>query len=38
LGSAGPLPVREQVATELKPFAGDFHLSEEQKEKVHAAL
>ena len=38
LGSAGPLPVREQVATELKSLAGDFHLSEEQKEKLHAAL
>ena len=29
---------REQVATELKRFAGDLHLSEEQKEKLHAAL
>jgi periplasmic protein CpxP/Spy len=30
--------LREQVATELKSFAGDLHLSEEQKEKLHAAL
>ena len=29
---------REQVATELKRFATDLHLSEEQKEKLHAAL
>ena len=29
---------REQVATELKRFAGDINLSEEQKEKLHAAL
>ena len=29
---------REQVATELKRFAADLHLSEEQKEKLHAAL
>jgi hypothetical protein len=25
-GLAWPLPVREQVATELKRFAGDLHL------------
>jgi len=30
--------LREQVATELKRFAADLHLSEEQKEKLHAAL
>jgi periplasmic protein CpxP/Spy len=29
---------REQVATELKRFAGDMNLSEEQKEKLHAGL
>jgi len=29
---------REQVATELKRFAAELHLSEEQKEKLHAAL
>ena len=29
---------REQVATELKRFAVDLQLSEEQKEKLHAAL
>jgi periplasmic protein CpxP/Spy len=29
---------REQVATELKRFAADIDLSEEQKEKLHAAL
>ena len=29
---------REQVATELKRFAADLHLSEAQKEKLHAAL
>ena len=29
---------REQVATELKRFAADLHLSEEQKEKLHDAL
>ena len=29
---------REQVASELKRFAADLHLSEEQKEKLHAAL
>jgi periplasmic protein CpxP/Spy len=29
---------REQVATELKRFAADLHLSEEQKEKLQAAL
>ena len=29
---------REQVATELKRFAADLHLSEEQKEKLHTAL
>jgi protein CpxP len=29
---------REQVATELKRFAADLNLNEEQKEKLHAAL
>jgi protein CpxP len=29
---------REQVATELKRFAGDLNLTDEQKEKLHAAL
>ena len=29
---------REQVTTELKRFAADINLSEEQKEKLHAAL
>jgi len=29
---------REQVATELKRFAGDLNLSDEQKEKLHTAL
>jgi periplasmic protein CpxP/Spy len=29
---------REQVTTELKRFAGDLNLSEEQKEKLHASL
>ena len=29
---------REQVATELKRFAADINLSDEQKEKLHAAL
>ena len=29
---------REQVATELKRFAGDLNLSDEQKEKLQAAL
>jgi hypothetical protein len=29
---------REQVATELKRFATDLHLSEEQKEKLQDAL
>ena len=29
---------REQVATELKRFAQDLNLNEEQKEKLHAAL
>ena len=29
---------REQVATELKRFAADIILSEEQKEKLHTAL
>ena len=29
---------REQVTTELKRFAADIELSEEQKEKVRAAL
>ena len=29
---------REQAATELKRFAADLHLSDEQKEKLHAAL
>jgi periplasmic protein CpxP/Spy len=29
---------REQVATELKRFAADLHLTEEQKEKLHSAL
>jgi hypothetical protein len=29
---------REQAATELKRFAADLHLSDEQKEKLHTAL
>ena len=29
---------REQVATELKRFAADLDLSDDQKEKLHAAL
>ena len=29
---------REQVATELKRFAQDLNLNDEQKEKLHAAL
>ena len=29
---------RDQVATELKRFAGDLKLSDEQKEKLHTAL
>ena len=29
---------REQVATELKRFAHDLNLSDEQKEKLHTAL
>jgi hypothetical protein len=29
---------REQVATELKRFAGDLNLTNEQKEKLHTAL
>jgi len=29
---------REQVATELKRFAGDLNLTEQQKEKLHTAL
>lgn len=29
---------REQIATELKRFAGDLNLTEQQKEKLHAAL
>ena len=29
---------RDQVATELKRFAQDLNLSDEQKEKLHAAL
>ena len=29
---------REQVATELKRFAGDLNLTDEQKEKLHTAL
>ena len=29
---------REQVATELKRFAGDLNLTNEQKEKLQAAL
>ena len=29
---------REQAATELKRFAADLHLSDEQKEKLHVAL
>ncbi|HXI42270.1 MAG TPA: hypothetical protein VNH83_19965 [Bryobacteraceae bacterium] len=29
---------REQVATELKRFAADIDLTEEQKEKLHSAL
>ena len=29
---------REQVATELKRFATDLNLSNEQKEKLHSAL
>ena len=30
--------VREQVATELKRFAGDLNLTDQQKEKLHTAL
>jgi periplasmic protein CpxP/Spy len=33
-----PAEQREQVATELKRFAADLHLSEEQKEKLRTAL
>jgi hypothetical protein len=29
---------REQVATELKRFAADLHLSDEQKDKLQNAL
>ena len=29
---------RQQAATELKRFAADLNLSEEQKEKIHQAL
>ena len=29
---------REQVATELKRFAGDLNLNDQQKEKLHSAL
>jgi protein CpxP len=29
---------REQVATELRRFAGDLNLTDQQKEKLHAAL
>ena len=29
---------REQVATELKRFAGDLNLTDEQKEKLHTSL
>ena len=29
---------REQVATELKRFAADLNLNDEQKEKLHSAL
>jgi hypothetical protein len=29
---------RELVSSELKRFASDLHLSDEQKEKLHAAL
>ncbi len=29
---------REQVATELRRFAADLHLTEEQKEKLQVAL
>jgi len=29
---------REQVATELKRFAGDLNLTEQQKEKLQSAL
>jgi predicted HTH transcriptional regulator len=29
---------REQVATELKSFAGDLNLTDEQKEKLQSAL
>jgi predicted HTH transcriptional regulator len=29
---------REQVATELKRFASDLNLSDDQKEKLHSAL
>ena len=29
---------REQVATELKNFAGNLNLSDDQKEKLHTAL
>jgi periplasmic protein CpxP/Spy len=33
-----PAEHREQVATELKRFAADLHLTDEQKEKLQAAL
>lgn len=29
---------REQVATELRRFAGDLNLTDQQKEKLHTAL
>ena len=29
---------REQIATELRRFASDLHLTDEQKEKLHTAL
>jgi anti-sigma regulatory factor (Ser/Thr protein kinase) len=29
---------REQVATELKRFAGDLNLTDDQKERLHVAL
>ena len=37
-GMAMTTESREQVATELKRFAADIDLSEEQKEKLHTAL
>jgi septal ring factor EnvC (AmiA/AmiB activator) len=37
-GMAMTTESREQVATELKRFAADIDLTEEQKEKLHTAL